>query len=130
MLAIRAEAESVADLDAVPQLHSAPGRIDAKQAAGNRLVVAERIEVNGAGVNAAVIIAGEIVHADRLAFPRGEQVAALAGLLVPMNQRATGEHESAARVEVHAADALAFRYQRLDIAAGIAPVDAAVGNVG
>src|SRR5580704_11609319 len=129
MLAIGAEAEPVADLDPVPQLYSAAGRIDAEEAARNRLVVAQRIEIDGAGVNAAMIVAREIVHADRLAFPRGEQIAALAGL-IPMNQRASSEHESAARVEVHAADALAFGDQRFDVAAGIAPVDAAVGNIG
>jgi len=106
MFSVGTEAEAVADLDPVPQLHRAAGRIDAKQAARNRFVVAERIEVDGAGENAAVIVAREIVHADRLAFPGGEQVAALAGLLVPMNQGAAGEHEPAALIEVHAADPL------------------------
>ncbi len=47
-----------------------------------------------------------------------------------MNQGAAGEHESAALVEVHPANAFALGDQRFDIAARIAPVDAAVGNVG
>ena len=34
-----------------------------------RLVIAQRIKVDGAGVDAAVVVACEIVHADRLAFP-------------------------------------------------------------
>src|ERR1700732_3733835 len=109
MFSVGAESETVADLDTVPQLHRAAGRIDAEQAAGNRLVVAWRIEVDGAGVDAAVIVACEIVHADRLTFPRGEQVAAFAGLLVPMNQGAAREHESAALIEVHPANAFALR---------------------
>src|SRR5271156_3983518 len=129
MFSVGAESEAVTDLDAVPQLHRAAGRIDAEQAAGDRLVIAQRIEVDRAGIDAAVIVAGEIVHADRLAFPRSEQVAAFASLLVPMNQGAASEHESAALVEVHPANALALRNQRLDVASRIAPVDAAVGNV-
>src|ERR1700722_13586955 len=129
MFSVGAESEAVADLDAVPQLHRAAGRIDAEQAAGNRLVVAQRIEVDRAGIDAPVSVACEIVHADRLPFPRGEQVAAFAGLLVPMNQSAAREHEPAALVEVHPADAFALRNQRFDIASRIAPVDSAVGNV-
>src|ERR1700675_1815435 len=124
MFSVGTESETVADFDAVPQLHWAARRIDAEQAAGNRLVVAQRIEVDGAGIDAAVIIACEIVHADRLAFPRSEQVAAFAGLLVPMNQGAAREHEPAALVEVHPADAFTLRNQRFDIASRIAPVDA------
>src|SRR6266436_6292956 len=129
MFSVGAEAEAVADLNSVPQFHRTARRIDPEQAAGNRLVVAQRIEVDSAGEDAAVIVGREIVHADRLAFPGGEQIAALAGFLVPMNQGAPGEHESAASVEVHPADALAFGDQRFDVAARIAPVDAAVGNI-
>src|SRR5260370_20800812 len=130
MFAIRAQSETITDFDTVPQLHGAARRIDAKQAAWNRLVIAERIEVDSSGVYAAVRVGGEIVHADGLAFPCGEQIAALARLLVPMNQAAAGEHESAAGVEDHPADALSFRDERFDIAAGISPVNSAVGNVG
>src|SRR5882757_2030269 len=104
MFAIRAQAEAVADFDTVPQLHGAARRIDAEQAARNRLVVAERIEVDRPGVNAAVIVSRQIVHADGLAFPRGKQVPALASLLVPMDQAAAGKHESAAGVEDHSTD--------------------------
>ena len=46
-----------------------------------------------------------------------------------MNQAAAGEHETAAGVEDHSADALSFRDQRLDVAAGISPINSAVGNV-
>src|SRR5271166_188708 len=129
MFSIGAETEAIADLDSVPQFHRAAGWIDAEQAPRYRLVVAERIEVDGTGVNAAVIVGREIVHADRLAFPRGEQIAALAGLLIPMNQAAAGEHEPAALVEDHSADALALGNQRFDVASRIAPVNAAVGDV-
>src|SRR5579859_8055806 len=108
MFSVGTETETVADLDAVPKFYRTAGRIDAKQAARNRLVVAEWVEVYRARENAAVIVGGEVVHADRLAFPGSKQVAALAGLLVPMNQRAAGEHEPTAAVKVHPADALAF----------------------
>src|ERR1700687_1144623 len=129
MLAIRAQPETIADFDTVPQLHRAARRIDAEQAARNRLVVAERIEVDGSGVNAAVVVGREIVHADRLAFPRSKQIPALARFLIPMNQAAAGEHESAAAVEDHSTDALSFGDQRFDVAAGISPINSAVGNV-
>src|SRR5579864_4036905 len=128
MFTIRTQPETVADFDPVPQLHRASRRIDAKQASGNRLVVAERIEIDRSGVNAAVIVGREIVHADRLAFPRRKQIAALAQFLIPMNQSAAGEHESAAGVEDHSADALSLRNQRLDVAAGIPPINSAVRN--
>src|SRR5208283_1605605 len=62
-------------------------------------------------------------------FPRGEQVAALAGLLIPVYQPAPGEHQTAALIEDHSADALAFRNQRFDVAPGVSPVNTAVGNV-
>src|SRR5258708_3304968 len=130
MFAIRAQSETVADFDTVPQLHRAARRIDAKQAAWNRLVIAERIEVDSSGVYAAVRVGGEIVHADGFAFPCGEQIAALARLLAPMNQAAAGEHEPAAAIEDHPADALSFRDERFDIAAAISPGNSAVRNVG
>src|SRR5258707_6131465 len=99
MFAIRAQAETVADFDTVPQLHGTARRINAEQAARNRLVVAERIEVDASGVNAAMIVSRKIVHADRLGFPCSKQIPAFAGFLIPMNQPAAREHESNASDE-------------------------------
>src|ERR1035437_4477422 len=129
VFSVGAETEPVADLDAVPQLHRAAGRVDAEQAARNRLVAAQRIEVDGSGVNAVVIVGGKIVHADGLASPSDEQLAAFAGLLIPVDQATAGKKEAAAGVENHSSDAIALGDQRFDVAAGIAPVNAAVGNV-
>src|SRR5271156_3608825 len=127
---IWAEAHTVGHFDSFPELGDRVGRIDPEHVAGDRLVAAERVELERTDENAALRGNRKIVEpAQRAAFPLSEQVAALPRRLAPANQAATAADDSAGRVERDSADAAPARDESFDAAVRAPPVDAAIRHV-
>src|SRR5579875_1057975 len=89
------------------------------------------VEAENPGIKATLIVGSHVIELERLAFKMGYDVAGPPGALVPREHSAlAAKNQSAAFVEGHPADMFARRDERLDPAAGTAPVDAAQHHIG
>ena len=131
--AIRAEAEAVRDFDAVPQLGDFAGRVDPEERARRRLALEIKladVAAESAEPDTAVVVGGEIVDAEEwLAFPFSEKVVKLAGFCVPAGEGEAGHDDATVLIESDAPNRFAVGNEGLDLAVGIAAVDAATADV-
>src|SRR5512146_1799741 len=127
---VRAEAHPVGYFDPVPQLCDRVRRVDTKDVAGDRLVGAERVELERSDEDATLRVDRKIVEtARRAAFPFGKDIVALLRRLIPADQAASAAYDSARRVQRDSADAAPAGNESLDDTLGVSPVNAAIEHV-